>query len=97
MINESQSSKNTVLELCKLPDSINVSQITDLLNNYMNSRVSYYCETNRPPFIEDCFSEYFTAKSTNGELIAGGNCAMDVITKDNEGLDVACLIMKKKC
>ena len=43
MINESQSSKNTVLELCKLPDSINVPQITDLLNNYMNSRVSYYC------------------------------------------------------
>jgi len=87
----------TVLELCKLPDSINVSQITELLNDYMKSRVSFYRETNRPPFIEDDFSEYFTAKSSNGCLIGGGNCAMDVKTSFNEGIDVACVIMKNKC
>jgi hypothetical protein len=82
-----------VLELCKLPDSFDIERMKQYVHNYMESRVSYYMEKGRPPFIEDEFSEYFTAKCTNGTEIGGGNCAMDVKFGDI-GIDAMCVTMK---
>ena len=82
-----------VLELCKLPESLNIAQMKELIHEYMTPRVSYYCEKKRSPYVEDELSEYFTAKSTNGVEIGSGSCAMDIQTKDNEGIDAMCVIM----
>ena len=90
-----ESNVNEVLELCKIPESINIGMMTEFINKYMESRVSYYREKKRSPFIEDEFSEFYTAKCSNGIEIGGGSCAMDVQTKENEGIDAICVIMNK--
>ena len=87
---------NEVLEICKLPESLNIQKMNECINKYMASRVEYYQVKKRSPFIEDEFSEYFTAICTDGIEIGGGSCAMDVLTKNNEGIDAMCVIMNKK-
>jgi hypothetical protein len=87
--------ENNVLTLCSIPESIDIDKIKEKLSNYMESRIEYYRCKNRPPFIEDEFGEYFTAMSSDGCEIGGGNCGMDVITKNNEGIDVTCIVMKQ--
>jgi hypothetical protein len=94
-VNNDITSENYVLTLCSIPESIKVDEIKEKISKYMESRIEYYCCKNRPPFIEDEFGEYFTAISSDGFEIGGGNCGMDVITKNNEGIDVTCIIMKQ--
>ena len=89
-----QKLTNEVLELCSIPDTINIQEIKKHINSYMVSRVSYYRDKKRAPFIEDEFSEYYVAKSSGGIEIGGGSCAMDVQIKDI-GIDVMCVIMNK--
>jgi hypothetical protein len=84
-----------VLELCKIPESLDIQLMIENIAKYMDSRAQYYREKKRSPFVEDEFSEYFTAKSTGGSEIGGGSCAMDVQTKNNEGIDAMCVIMNK--
>jgi len=84
-----------VLELCSLPACVNLEEMRAHINTYMASRVAYYRDKKRAPFIEDEFSEYYTAKTTGGIEIGGGSCAMDVQTKNNEGIDAMCVVMKK--
>ncbi len=87
--------KKEVLTLCSLPTSLNVGKMKELMEGYMNPRKQFYLDTNRAIFVEDEFSEYFTAKATNGKMIGSGHCAMDVKTSVNEGIDDMCVIMNK--
>ena len=82
-----------VLELCKIPYSVNIEQLKEHLNRYFQSRIPYYREKNRALYFEDEFAEFYLAKSTGGTEIGGGSCAMDVKTKDNEGIDAMCVVM----
>jgi hypothetical protein len=84
-----------VLTPCELPKSVDIDLLTKDVGEYMSSRVAYYRKKNRSPFIEDEFSEYFTAKATKGTEIGGGSCAMDVKTGNSEGIDAMCVVMKK--
>lgn len=93
--NECFIDMNNVLTLCAIPESININIIKEKISNYMESRIEYYQYKNRPPYVEDEFSEYFTAISSNGCEIGGGNSGMDVRTEQNEGIDVTCIIMNK--
>ena len=82
-----------VLELCKIPDSLNIEQMKELIKGYMEPRTKFYRSTNRPYMYEDEFSEYHTAISTGGITIGGGSCGMDVKTGMSEGIDAMCVIM----
>ena len=82
-----------VLELCKIPDSLNIEQMKELIKGYMEPRTEFYRSTNRPCMYEDEFSEYHTAISTSGIRIGGGSCGMDVKTGMSEGIDAMCVIM----
>jgi hypothetical protein len=93
--NNDITSENDVLTLCSIPESININEIKEKISKYMESRIDYYRCKNRPPFIEDEFGEYFTAISSDGFEIGGGHCGMDIRTKNNEGIDVTCIIMKQ--
>jgi hypothetical protein len=84
-----------VLEHCQLPISLNINEMKNHISSYMASRISYYKKKNRAPFIEDEFSEFFTANATGGIEIGSGNYGMDVITQNNEGIDVMCVVMNK--
>lgn len=84
-----------VLTPCNLPKSVNIDILKNSIIQYMRPREEYYRDKNRAPFIEDELSEYYTAKATNGIEIGAGNCAMDVKTEDNEGIDAMCVIMNK--
>jgi len=84
-----------VLSLCKIPNSLNIDMLRNSITQYMNSRETYYRNKNRSPFIEDEFSEYYTAEATNGIEIGGGSCGMDVKTGSSEGIDTMCVIMNK--
>lgn len=95
IVDENIINENNVLTLCSIPESIRVNEIKEKISNYMESRIEYYRCKNRPPFVEDEFGEYFTAISSDGREIGGGNCGMDVITKNDEGIDVTCIIMKQ--
>lgn len=87
------SINNDVLILSPMPKSINIDKIKEHITNYMEPRIKFYQDKNRSPYIEDEFSEYFTALASNGYQISSGNCAMDIITSNNEGIDVMCVIM----
>jgi hypothetical protein len=82
-----------VLTLCPLPESVNKDILTEEINKYMKPREEYYKHKNRSPYVEDEFSEYFTAMASGGCEIGGGNCGMDVKTKNDEGIDAMCVIM----
>lgn len=86
---------NNVLTLCPIPESINIDEIKEKFTNYMDPRKEYYKDKHRAPYVEDEFSEYFTARASGGCEIGGGHCAMDVKTKNNEGIDAMCVIMNK--
>jgi hypothetical protein len=86
---------NNVLTLCPIPESINIDKIKEDISNYMEHRKTFYESTKRSPYIEDEFSEYFTALASGGTEIGRGHCGMDVKTKNNEGIDVMCIIMNK--
>ena len=91
----SNNNENNVLTLCPIPESINISEIEENIRNYMEPRIAYYRDKNRSPYVEDEFSEYFTAKSSGGCEIGGGHCGMDVRTRNNEGIDAMCVVMNK--
>jgi hypothetical protein len=82
-----------VLELCDIPESIDIDKLKQLITQYIEPRLGYYKEHSRCLAIEDDFSEYFTALASNGEEIGNGNCGMDVKTQSNEGIDATCVIM----
>jgi hypothetical protein len=84
-----------VLTLCPIPKSINIDKIKEDTSNYMVSRINYYKHKGRSPYLEDEFSEYFTANASDGSEIGNGHCGMDVKTKHNEGIDAMCVIMNK--
>ena len=84
-----------VLEICKIPNSLNVEQMKELIKEYMEGRKKFYQSTNRPCMYEDEFSEYHTAICTRGKTIGGGSCGMDVKTGMSEGIDAMCVIMNK--
>ena len=92
---DDESAESNVLTLCPFPESINIEAIKEMVNVYMGPRVEYYKNKNRAPYIEDEFSEYFTAIASGGEEIGGGHCGTDVKTKDNEGIDAMCVIMNE--
>lgn len=85
-----------VLVPVPIPSSINCDQLGEYLKNYISPREEFYNETNRPMYIEDEFSEWWTAKASNGKLISKGHEATDVITSQNEGVDAMCVVMNKK-
>jgi hypothetical protein len=87
------SEMSEVLTLCRLPDSIDIAKMKENVSGYMESRKAYYKKKNRAPFIEDEFSEFYTADVTSGEEIGGGSCGMDVKTSMHEGIDAMCVIM----
>jgi hypothetical protein len=84
-----------VLEICKIPNSLNIEQMKELIKEYMEGRKKFYQSTNRPCMYEDEFSEYHTAICTHGKTIGGGSCGMDVKTGMSEGIDAMCVIMNK--
>jgi len=84
-----------VLTLCEIPKSLDIQRIKILISEYIEPRKKYYKSKKRSPFIEDEFSEFYTAETTGGQEIGSGNCAMDVKTKLNEGIDAMCVIMNK--
>lgn len=86
---------NQVLTLCKIPDSMDIAQMKERMKAYMDPRKSFYQDTGRAPYVEDEFSEYFTAKTTGGAQIGAGSCAMDVKTSASEGIDAMCVLMNK--
>lgn len=87
---------NNVLTLCPIPESIDIDKIKEEISNYMEPRKKYYQYKNRSPYVEDEFSEYFTAISSGGYEIGAGHCGMDIVTKNNEGIDAMCVIMNKE-
>lgn len=87
---------SAVLELCPIPESVNIDQMKEYINDYMSpSRIQFHRDTKRMLYIEDEFSEYYVSKCTNGTMIGGGHCAMDVKTQNNEGIDATCIILNK--
>ena len=90
-----ESEASNVLTLSPIPKSINIDQIKKDVEDYMKHRREYYIRKNRCPFIEDEFSEDFTAKASGGCEIGAGHCGMDVKTKNDEGIDAMCVIMNK--
>lgn len=87
---------STVLTLCPLPESLNIDMIKEDITKYMIPREEYYKYKNRSPYVEDEFSEYFTARASGGYEIGSGHCGMDVKTKYDEGIDAMCVIMNKE-
>jgi len=87
--------KKNVLTLCPIPESINIDKIKEDITNYMTPRKPFYESTQRSPYVEDEFSEYFIAIASSGCEIGRGHCGMDVKTKNNEGIDAMCVIMNK--
>lgn len=86
-----------MLEICKLPECLDIIKLKEMLNDYMSIlRIKFYIDRNRAPYIEDEFSEYFTAECSGGVIIGSGSCAMDVLTKDNNGIDAMCVVMTGK-
>ena len=73
------SINNDVLILSPMPKSINIDKIKEHITNYMEPRIKFYQDKNRSPYIEDEFSEYFTALASNGYQISSGNCAMKIL------------------
>jgi len=84
-----------VLELCPIPESINIDILKEEMDKYMNPRIEFYKYSNRSLYVEDEFSEYFIEKSSDGTHLGKGHCKMDVKTKENEGIDATCVIMNK--
>jgi hypothetical protein len=88
------SYKMNVLRQVPLPPSINLPYLREKVQQYMDPRAEFYRDTGRNPYIEDEFSEYWTAKASNGIEIGRGSGGMDVKTVDGKGIDVMCVIMK---
>lgn len=91
--NTNDFNEHNVLTLCPIPESIDINKIKEKISNYIEPRKEYYLYKDKSLFVEDEFGEYFTATSCDGHEIGGGNCAMDVISKNNEGIDATCIIM----
>jgi hypothetical protein len=87
------SSPINVLELTPMPASIDISQLRERVTKYMDTRKEFYAETKRSLFIEEEFSEYWIAKTSNGKEVGKGNVGTDVQTGANEGVDAMCVIM----
>ncbi len=95
LIVKKEETASCVLTPCAIPSSLNIEKMKDNITKYILPRESYYRKKNRALFIEDEFSEYFTADATNGTEIGSGSCGMDVKTGENQGIDAMCVIMNK--
>ena len=84
-----------VLELCPIPESIDLAKLSEYVNTYMIARSEFYKETGRNLYIEDEFSEWWVAKASSGVQIGKGSEGTDVKTSINEGVDAMCVIMNK--
>jgi len=89
IINKSQY----VLELCPIPESINQNKLKEYITEYMEPRIKFYKDTNRSYSIEDEFSEWWISNASSGCQVGKGHEATDVITSNNEAIDVMCVIM----
>jgi hypothetical protein len=86
---------SNVLEICQIPNNVNVIQLTKMVKEYMTSRLEFYNNTGRSPYIEDEFSEWWTQRASAGTHIGKGSVGMDVKTGTSDGIDVMCVIMNK--
>lgn len=82
-----------VLRQVPIPSYLNIEMIKNYVGAYMIPRMDFYRNTNRSLYIEDEFSEWWTAKATNGVEIGRGSSGMDVKTSTNDGIDAMCVIM----
>ncbi len=94
-MSDEKEMNGTVFNLCRIPSSLHIEKLKTYIHNYMEPRKEYYEIKNRPPFIEDEMSEFYTAQASAGREIGAGNCGMDVKTTENEGIDTMCVIMNK--
>lgn len=85
----------TVLQQVSIPPCIDVSELKRRVASYMESRREFYAETGRGLYIEDEFSEYWTAKATKGTEIGRGSGGMDVKAENGDGIDAMCVIMNR--
>ena len=58
----------TVLQHVSMPACIDVAELRRRVAPYMESRKEFYADTKRNLYVEDEFSEYWTAKATNGTI-----------------------------
>jgi hypothetical protein len=93
--NEASHHTENVLEICPIPDSVDILQLTTEVGIYMAPRKEFYTQTERDPYIEDEFSEWWTQKASSGRHIGKGSVGMDVKTSTSDGIDVMCVIMNK--
>ena len=80
-----------VLQMSIIPKSINRRIIIDGIAKYMELHGPLHVEQNRNLSIDSEYSETIIAKATNGKRVGNGNGKIDVITKNNEGIDVITL------
>jgi hypothetical protein len=93
---DNQEPIDNVLELCKIPDSVDIPKLIKEITEYMEPRRRFYKETGRNLSIEDEFSEWWITNVSGGQHIGTGSGGMDVKTSKSEGIDVMCVIMNKK-
>jgi len=85
----------TVLQHVSMPACIDVAELRRRVAPYMESRKEFYADTKRNLYVEDEFSEYWTAKATNGTEIGRGSGGMDVKAGNEDGIDAMCVIMNR--
>jgi hypothetical protein len=75
--------------------NLDISRLRDYVKSYLSDdRLNYYSETSTQNLeLESGFSEWWVAKSTYGTRIGEGHCPVDVLTKDNLGIDVMCVCL----
>ena len=71
---------------------IDLKKLKKMVNEYMIPRIDYYKSTKTKNLeIESGFSEWWIEKTSNGRRIGEGNCSFDVLTNQNNAIDVMCL------
>jgi hypothetical protein len=71
---------------------IDIKKLKKMVSDYMLPRIDYYKSTETKNLvIESYFSEWWIEKASNGQKIGNGNSPFDVITCQNNGIDVMCL------
>lgn len=85
---------NYVLTPCPVPPSVNIAELENRITKYMeDGRAEYFKEECQNINIEPGMSESFVAKSSGGYTTGKGNGKVDVVTSNEEGIDVTCLII----
>lgn len=68
--------------------NINIKRLKKEVKEYISYRKEYYEYHDSNLEIESIFSEWWVQKVSNGIKIGDGNMSIDIITKDNDGVDV---------